>query len=156
MSPLDFENSITAPSPLFSKYDSSPNLESIVQGDKYRFTVLSEGCIRYEYSPDGSFEDRVSTFAVHRNLAKPKYTLLKHDVGGLEIKTDRLHLQYDGKEFTASGLYCDCRAKSEFYAVDMARLIISRSGVDADMEIRLHSSHTKRYLQDSGWGRWSS
>jgi hypothetical protein len=112
-SPLEFKNSVTTPSPLFSAYDPTPNPESTVQGENYRFTVISEGCIRYEYSPDGKFEDRASTFAVHRNLPKPKYNVLRDNEGGLEIKTDRLHLQYDGKAFTASGLYCDCRAKSE-------------------------------------------
>lgn len=114
MSPLEFKNSVTAPSPLFATFDPRPNPDSVVQGEKYRFTVIDEGCIRYEYSPDGNFEDRASTFAVHRNLPKPKFTVLRDEQGGLEIKTDRLHLQYDGKEFSASGLWCDCRAKSKF------------------------------------------
>jgi hypothetical protein len=113
MSPLDYKNSVTAPSPLFAKHDPKSNPESTVQGDKYRFTVISDGCIRYEYSPDGAFEDRASTFAMHRNLPKPKFNVVRDDQGGLEIKTDRLHLQYDGKAFSASGLWCDCRAKSE-------------------------------------------
>lgn len=115
MSPLQFKNSVTVPSPLFSHHNPEANPDSVVQGDKYRFTVISDGCIRYEYSEDGKFEDRASTFAVNRKLAKPKFTVLRDDEGGLEIKTDRLHLQYDGKAFSASGLWCDCRAKGRIF-----------------------------------------
>ena len=32
--------------------------ENVIQGHKYRFTVLSERLVRMEYSEDGVFEDR--------------------------------------------------------------------------------------------------
>ena len=33
------------------------NRQNILQGDKYRITMLTEGLVRLEYSEDGIFED---------------------------------------------------------------------------------------------------
>lgn len=79
------------------------NRDSIIQGEQYRITVLTDGLIRYEWAPDGIFEDRASTFAINRNLPKPNYRC-KRKSEGIEITTDRFHLSYDGKSFTPSGL----------------------------------------------------
>ena len=35
-----------------------PNVSNIIQGKKYRITVLSELLVRLEYSETGEFEDR--------------------------------------------------------------------------------------------------
>jgi hypothetical protein len=40
--------------------------ESIVQGDRYRITVLDAGLLRLEYSESRAFEDRPSQMAVDR------------------------------------------------------------------------------------------
>jgi alpha-glucosidase (family GH31 glycosyl hydrolase) len=72
-------------------------------GEKYRFTVLTEGLLRLEYSPDGKFEDRASTFAVHRDLPTPKFRAQKQD-DGLHITTTKFHLTYTGGEFTLNSL----------------------------------------------------
>lgn len=40
--------------------------DAIVAGDKYRFTVLTDGLLRFEWAEDGRFEDRASTFAINR------------------------------------------------------------------------------------------
>jgi len=79
--------------------------ESIITGDQYRLTVLTAGLIRLEYSPDGEFEDRASTFAVNRRLSKPESRFKKTQSGGVELVTDRLRLSYDGKAFSPSGLH---------------------------------------------------
>lgn len=50
--------------------------EAVVGGGKdqpYRFTVLTDGLIRFEYAADCVFEDRASTFATNRNLPVPKF-----------------------------------------------------------------------------------
>ena len=86
------------------------NQEAVIAGDKYRFTVLTDGLIRYEYSPDGAFEDRASTFAVNRDLPVPAHRIVDKD-GTLQIITDRFHLTYDKKEFSQSGLTLDLRGR---------------------------------------------
>jgi alpha-glucosidase (family GH31 glycosyl hydrolase) len=87
------------------------NPKATVSGDKYRFTVLTEGLIRYEYAPDGQFEDRASTFAINRDLGSvPKFEIYE-DEAGLEIITNRFHLTYDRKPFSSSGLLVDVRGK---------------------------------------------
>ena len=51
------------------------NSAAIVGGSdqKYRFTILTAGLLRFEYASDGAFEDRASTFAVNRNLLVPSF-----------------------------------------------------------------------------------
>ena len=75
---------------------------------QYRFTVLADGLLRYEWADDSVFEDRASTFAVCRDLPVPKFRAL-HTEDGLEIITDRLHLHYDKKPFTPSGFSVQVR-----------------------------------------------
>ena len=38
--------------------NAKSNEKAIIQGSKYRFTVLSDSLIRIEYSESGSFMDR--------------------------------------------------------------------------------------------------
>lgn len=79
---------------------------AIVGGDgkKYRFTMLTDGLIRYEYAEDGQFEDRASTFALFRKLPVPKFRVIDLEDGGLQIVTARARLTYDRKSFTTNGL----------------------------------------------------
>lgn len=74
-----------------------------VQGSKYRFTVLTERLLRYEWSEDGQFEDRVSTFAIFRKFDVPEFRVVENDQS-LEIITKFFHLYYDKKDFTPAGL----------------------------------------------------
>ncbi|MCL3859768.1 glycoside hydrolase family 31 protein [Actinotalea sp. K2] len=76
---------------------------AVVQGEHYRITVLTEGLVRLEHSPDGVFEDRASTFALHRDLPVPQFRVVQDDAH-LEIVTSRLRLSYDKGPFTTSGL----------------------------------------------------
>ena len=82
--------------------------DAIVQGDTWRFTVLTPGLVRIEHSPDGVFEDRASTFALHRDLPLPEFRVLDGEQV-LEIVTDRFHLVYDRRPFTAAGLSVQAR-----------------------------------------------
>ncbi|MCJ1244988.1 hypothetical protein MMC30_002189 [Trapelia coarctata] len=72
------------------------------EGCKYRFTVLAEGLVRYEYADDCKFEDRASTFAINRQLPVPKFRVVDTD-SDLEIITEKFHLRYDKGPFTANG-----------------------------------------------------
>ena len=64
--------------------------ENIVQGDKYRITLLTEGLMRLEYSDDGIFEDRATGFAFYRDFPKTDFRVVK-TADGIEIHTSRLH-----------------------------------------------------------------
>lgn len=76
--------------------------DAIVAGSKYRFTILTDGLLRFEYAEDGRFEDRASTFAINRRLAIPDFYVW--DRGhGIEIVTKRFHVVYDKKKFSAEG-----------------------------------------------------
>lgn len=77
-------------------------------GLKYRFTVLTNKLVRYEWAEDGVFEDRASTFAIRRDLPVPKYEF-KDEKDSLEIITDKFHLTYDKQPFTPSGLSVHCK-----------------------------------------------
>lgn len=72
-------------------------------GLKYRFTVLTSGLVRYEYADDGVFEDRASSFVIHRDLPVPEFHVVDQE-DGLQIYTEKFHLYYDKKPFDASGL----------------------------------------------------
>lgn len=74
-----------------------------VRGEGWRVTVLTERLFRLEWSPDGGFEDRVSTFATRRDLGEAAFTARRLD-DGVEITTAHARLRYDGLEPSASGL----------------------------------------------------
>ena len=79
---------------------------AVVQGDGFRVTVLTSGLVRVEWAADGRFEDRASTFALHRDLPVPAFRVV-HGAEVLEVLTDRLHLTYDRRRPSASGLKVD-------------------------------------------------
>ena len=87
------------------------NHDATVTGPKYRFTVLSEALLRYEWAEDGKFEDRASTFAINRNWPVPEYHVNDNGEEGLEIVTDCFHLSYDKKRLDPAGLVVDVKGK---------------------------------------------
>ncbi|KAK7970407.1 hypothetical protein PG996_001164 [Apiospora saccharicola] len=79
-------------------------------GAKYRFTLLTDGLLRYEWAPDGVFEDRPSAFAATRNSSNPgdgrvPNHRIKETEDLLEIITARFHLTYNKQGFTPHGLF---------------------------------------------------
>lgn len=85
-----------------------PSDGAVVQGDRFRLTVLADGLVRIEWAEDGVFEDRASTLALHRDLPVPEYRVVEGDEV-LEIVTDRFHLTYDRRRPSANGLKVDAR-----------------------------------------------
>ena len=55
--------------------------ENIVQGEKYRITLLTEALVRLEYSEEGVFEDRATQFAFFRDFPKTEYRLVRTEEG---------------------------------------------------------------------------
>ncbi|KAH8690286.1 putative alpha-xylosidase [Talaromyces proteolyticus] len=88
-------------------HDPRANTDAIVGGrstDKYRFTVLADGLLRYEWAIDHQFEDRASVFAINRRLPVPEFRVKEND-SSLQIITSRLHLTYNKQAFSSSGLH---------------------------------------------------
>ena len=77
--------------------------DSVVEGEHWRITVLTPGLVRLEWSDEGTFEDRASTFAVNRALPTPDVEVHR-DGERVELSTGLLHLAYDGMPFSPSGL----------------------------------------------------
>src|SRR5215208_4907546 len=88
--------------------------EAVLQGEHWRITVLSAGLVRIEWSDDGAFEDRASTFAVNRDLPVPEFSVVEGDAA-LELVTDRLRLTYDRGPFTPAGLSVQARGNVSNY-----------------------------------------
>ncbi|EHJ01903.1 glycoside hydrolase family 31 [Clostridium sp. DL-VIII] len=87
------------------KIDTSPscNNKNVVEGDKYRFTVLTPQMIRLEYNDNGLFENRPTQKVINRNFEVQDFKVIDED-DNLEIITDCIHLIYDKKKFSQNGL----------------------------------------------------
>src|SRR3954454_13596834 len=88
--------------------------DAVLQGDRWRISVLTDGLLRLEWSDVGRFEDRGSTFAINRDLPVPPFEVVEGD-SALEIVTDRLRLTYDRGPFTPSGLSVQARGNVSNY-----------------------------------------
>jgi hypothetical protein len=78
------------------------NSVSCVVGPQYRFTILDSRVLRYEWSADGIFEDRASTFAINRKFPKPEFRIEDQE-HQLDIITPAFHLTYDKQRFSPYG-----------------------------------------------------
>ena len=77
--------------------DGRPNPKCVVQGDKYRFTVLTSQMLRMEYDENGEFEDRPTQVVWNRNFDCPEFTVRDQE-HCLEIEQSlgRVRLEYHG------------------------------------------------------------
>ena len=87
---------------------------SVVQGEHYRFTVLTPNLLRLEYSESGVFEDRPSQVVLNRNFPTPEFHVVDEE-GRLEISTVAFHLVYNKKEFAPENLYIDAKNRYTNY-----------------------------------------
>ena len=87
---------------------------AIIQGEKYRFTVLTEEMIRLEYCEDGKFEDRATQCVIDRKFKVPEYQVIENEES-LEIITDKIHLVYNKQKFTDYGLSVQVRGNINVY-----------------------------------------
>mgnify|MGYP003370438709 CR=1 FL=1 len=79
------------------------NPKAVVQGEKYRITILTPALVRLEYSANGQFEDRPTQSVLNRDFPVPEYKVLD-EKEELSIFTEELEIHYDRGPFTASGL----------------------------------------------------
>lgn len=101
------------PLPEHLRFASEPaaSAGAVIQGECYRFTVLTPALIRMEYSPKGGFEDRATQMVMNRKFPVPDFRVT--DLGNrLEIMTDRLQLTCDKAPFSRHGLSVKVRNES--------------------------------------------
>ncbi|KAK8061613.1 hypothetical protein PG994_007979 [Apiospora phragmitis] len=79
------------------------NEKSMVEGTHYRFTIITDKVLRYEWAKDGVFEDRASTFAINRKFPTPVFQKVDSKAE-LSISTSSFRLTYDKKRFSPNGL----------------------------------------------------
>lgn len=77
--------------------------DAVVQGNRFRFTVLTPRMLRLEYHPDGLFLDAATQTVVNRHFPLADFTV-REKADALEIITSDLHLRYDKKPFSPEGL----------------------------------------------------
>lgn len=86
-----------------------PLKDNIIQGSRYRFTLITDKLLRMEYSETGLFEDRATQLVMNRQLGEVTFEL-KETNGTLEIITDTFHLFYVKNEaFSPKNLHIDVR-----------------------------------------------
>ena len=70
------------------------NPKAIIQGVKYRITVLTERLVRLEYNPNSLFEDLPTQIVWNRSFNVPNFQV-KNDTKYLEITTKYFKLIYN-------------------------------------------------------------
>ncbi|MBQ7140731.1 MAG: DUF5110 domain-containing protein [Bacilli bacterium] len=85
--------------------NNKSNSKSIIKGKTYRFTILTERLIRFEYNKDGIFEDRPTEFAWFRNFPECNFQI-KEDNKYLQISTRYFNVEYQKEmPFVGSKLF---------------------------------------------------
>lgn len=83
---------------------SKANKKSIIMGDNYRITVLTNALVRLEYNKDGKFEDRPTQIVWNRDFEEANFKVVE-DKQNLEISTENFRLCYrKGEEFNQNSL----------------------------------------------------
>ena len=75
--------------------------DSMIIGNKYRISILTERLVRLEYNPKGIFEDRPTQRVIYRNFPKVNYTATQSETL-LQVITSYFTLDYV-KEHTFVG-----------------------------------------------------
>lgn len=99
------------------EYNPVANEKATVTNGKARFTVLTDGLLRMEYSNDSGFCNQASLTFVNRNLPVPQFQV-QHENGWLVITTSQLTLHYQEGTgaFTAKNLRIDYKDASRNFS----------------------------------------
>ncbi len=102
----------------FDYNKAKANQENIIQGETYRFTILSERVIRMEYNRDGVFEDRPTERIWYRNM-KPVHYEKQESKRILKIKTKYFELTYmKNKDFLGTKMNSTANLKVNLLNTD--------------------------------------
>lgn len=83
-------------------------MTTIIQGENFRFSFLTDKLVRLEYDYDGKFENRPTQIVQNRELDDVVITTIEHD-DEIIYETSALSLYYKGGEFTSESLYIDAK-----------------------------------------------
>lgn len=84
--------------------NSKSDSKSVIQGNNYRISVITERVVRIEYCPTGEFVDRPTQLVKRRNLGLVNFSV-KQDNSSLQISTKYFSLYYiKEKSFMGSKL----------------------------------------------------
>lgn len=85
------------------------NKQNVIEGKRYRFTLITEKLIRMEYSESGVFEDNPTQVVMNRDFGNVQFELIEAD-NRLEIITNAVHIYYvKDEKFSSSSLFADLR-----------------------------------------------
>lgn len=88
---------------------------AIVQGDKYRISILTPYLFRLEYNEEGRFEDRATQCVWNRSFPVPPYQIFE-EKDCLKILTEGVQMIYDKKRFSPNGLSLQVRGNLSAYS----------------------------------------
>ncbi len=71
--------------------------ENIVKGEKFRFTLLSDGLLRLEYDEKGQFEDRATRRVLNRDFPRTAFEC-RSEGEWLTLETERFCLRYRAEQ----------------------------------------------------------
>ncbi len=74
--------------------NAKANSENIIKGEKYRFTILTERLIRFEYSPSGNFCDNLTQLVMNRKTDRSNYHITINDSKVLNFETPYCTVEY--------------------------------------------------------------
>lgn len=86
------------------KLKPKANPNSVVKGDKYRITVLTDRLLRLEYSENNNFIDEPTQIVFNRQFEEVDFAV-EEDENLLKIRTNQLSLYYNKKQFSPEGLW---------------------------------------------------
>ena len=86
--------------------------EAVVQGDKYRFSLLTPRLFRLEYNEAGIFEDRPTQCVMNREFPVPAFEVYETE-HSLKIVTEGVELLYNKQAFSPSGLSLTVKASKD-------------------------------------------
>ena len=88
---------------------------AVVQGEKYRISILTPWLFRLEYNEEGHFEDRATQCVWNRCFPVPEFQVFEKE-DSLEILTEGIQMRYDKKRFSANGLSLQVRGNLSAYS----------------------------------------
>ena len=87
---------------------------SVIQGENYRISVLTESLVRLEYSEDGVFEDGQTQVVQNRDFGPVACEVVETEEV-LDLHTEHLHLHFEKGPFTPDRLFIELKGQYAVY-----------------------------------------
>lgn len=85
---------------------------SVIQGENYRISVLTESLVRLEYSEGGVFEDGQTQVVQNRDFGPVACEVVETEEV-LDLHTEHLHLHFEKGPFTPDRLLSSSRVSMQ-------------------------------------------